>query len=50
MVATMYADEGDLMRIQLLEFFAVRNRDQQVLCSVNNIGVAFYFFYPFVGA
>ena len=49
MPSTMYAYECDDAWIQCLEFFAVADGYQPILCAMQNIRMAIYHGYPFVG-
>ena len=48
--ATMDANESYLIWIQFLQGFAVPDRDQPVLCAMNNIGVTINMTDPFIRA
>ena len=50
MPATVYADKGDLTRVDFLQGLAVPDRDQPVLSAMNDVGMASYFCDPFIGA
>ena len=49
MSAPNYANKGDLIRIDLLQSFAVFYGYQAVAGTVNNVGVAVYMANPFIG-
>jgi hypothetical protein len=50
-VATAFdADKGDFVGIDLLKVFAVAQGNQAILCAVDDIGMAVYAAYPFIGA
>ena len=48
MSATVYADKRYLMRVDLLQTYAVPDRDKHISCTVNDIGVAIYITYPLI--
>lgn len=50
MPAPMDTDQCDLAGIYSLQVFAVADRDQPVAGAMYNIGMAFYFQDPFIGA
>ena len=50
MTAANDPDEGDLIGVDGLQFFAVPEGDQPVAGAMNDIGMAVYMAYPFIGA
>ena len=50
MSAAMNTDEGDFMRTDRLQTFAVWNRNQPLFCAVNDVGMAIYFPDPLIGS
>ena len=48
MPAAMYADQGNLLRVDLLQGFAVTDGNQPVFGAMNDIGMTFYFGYPLI--
>ena len=50
MSAAMYTDEGNFTRVDLLQRFAVADRDQPVFSAMKDIGMASYFCDPLIGS
>ena len=50
MPAAMYADEGDLTRVDLLQRFTMPDGDQPVFSAMKDVGVASYFCDPLIGS
>ena len=48
--ATLDADQGDLIRVNLLQLFTVTDGNEPVFRSVNDISMAVYLAYPFVSS
>ena len=44
------ADQGDFVGANFLELFTVADRDQSILCAMQNISVAVYIPDPFINA
>ncbi len=50
MPAPMYTDESDLAGVYLLQRLAVADRNEPVLCAMNDVSMTLYFCYPEVSA